>query len=160
MKRSSIHGPPYSPGGSAMLWITSSEIASPSGRSSQWGDCRIRSGLTKSVEIGVRYEFRMHRPADARRRNSYLTPISIDPQAIQSVAQRTEGDAEELRGGGLVEARRLERLGDGLALDLVEEVVQRQSARAERAVEGRDQVLRGRLGEVEVALEDLVRSEE
>src|ERR1017187_3166426 len=98
----------------------------------------------------------MHRPADAHRRNSYLTPISIDPQAIQSVAKRAEGDAEELRGAGLVAARRLERLGDGLAPGLFEEGVQRQSASAERAVEGRDPVLRGRLGEIEVALEDLV----
>ncbi len=35
MKRSSIHGPPYSSGGSEMLWITMSETFSPSGRASQ-----------------------------------------------------------------------------------------------------------------------------
>src|SRR5882672_2223477 len=155
MNRSSIHRPPYSPGGREMLWITRSEICSPSGRSSQWGDMKLVSGT--HFEIGVRYTFRAEAPASRRIRNVYLTPISsVDPQPIQAVAQGPEGDAQKLRGGGLVEARRLERLGDGLALDLVEEVVQRQAACAERAVQRRDLVLGGGLGEVEVALEDLV----
>src|SRR6185369_13234420 len=121
MKRSSIQSPPYSPGGSEMLWTTSSETLAPSGRSSKCGDSRL-----------------------------------INAEAIEPVAQRPEGDTQQLGRGRLVEARGLQRLRDGLALDLVEEVVQRQAARAERAIERRHLVLRGRLREVEVALGDLV----
>src|SRR4051812_41946744 len=101
MKSWSIHGPPNSPGGSEMLWITTSEMRSPSGRSSKWGE-----GL-------------------------------VDSKPVQAVTQRAEGDAQELGGRGLVEARGFERLHDRLALDLVEELVQRKPAGAERSVERR-----------------------
>src|SRR3954454_23583127 len=84
-----------------------------------------------------------------------LTPL-IDAEAVEAVAQRSEGDAEELGGGGFVEARRLERLHDRLALELVEEVVQRQAAGAERAVELRRLVLVVAVGEVEVGRRDPV----
>src|SRR6476659_5556670 len=116
MKRSSIQSPPYSPGGSEILWMTSSETFAPSGRSSKCGESRL-----------------------------------INAEAIEPVAQRPEGDAQQLGGGGLVEARGLERLHDGLALDLVQEIVQRQPARAERAVEAHRLLPRRRvLREVQV----------
>src|SRR6188472_2116897 len=121
MNRSSIQSPPYSPGGSEMLWITSSETFSPSGRSSKCGDGR-----------------------------------SVDSKAIEAVAKRAEGDAEQLRGGRLVEAGRFEGFGDGFALDLVQEIVERQAARAEGAVQRRHALLRRALREVEVGLGDLV----
>ena len=38
-------GPPNSPGGSEMLWITSSVTRSPSGRSSKWGEERRIIGV-------------------------------------------------------------------------------------------------------------------
>src|SRR5437879_1692485 len=88
---------------------------------------------------------RSSRCGEARKR----TP-SINAEAIQPVTQRPERDPEQLRGGGLVEARGLERLGDHLALDLVEEIVQRQPARAERAVERRHALPGAHLREVEV----------
>ena len=50
---------------------------------------------------------------------------SLDPQPLHAVAQRAEGDAEQLGGGGAVEARLLERLEDRLLLDVVEIVLQR-----------------------------------
>src|SRR5690242_9165766 len=84
------------------------------------------------------------------------TIFSINSEAVEPVAQGPEGDAEELRGGGLVEARRFERLGDRLALDLVEEVVQGQPPRAERAVERGHALLGARLREVQVRLVDRV----
>src|SRR6185503_13909500 len=121
MKRSSIQSPPYSPGGSEMLWMTSSETRAPSGRSSKCGESRL-----------------------------------INAEAIEPVAQRPERDAQQLRRGRLVEARGFEGLGDGLALDLVEEIVQRQPAGAERAVERRQLVLGGGLREVEIALVDAI----
>src|SRR5258706_6803518 len=117
MKRSSIHGPPNSPGGSEMLWITSSEICVPGGRSSQ---------------------------------------CSVDAKAVEAITEGAEGDAEQLGGRGLVEARGLERLGDRLALDLVEEVVQGQAARAERSIEWSEALLGRGLGEVQVGLGDRV----
>src|SRR5512135_16793 len=60
---------------------------------------------------------------------------SVDAQPVEAVAQAAEGDAEQLRRGRLVEARGLERLLDGLALHLVQEIVQRKPARAQRPVE-------------------------
>src|SRR5688572_4232591 len=99
MKSSSMCGPPNSPGGSEMLWMTRSEMRSPSGRSSKWGEALV------------------------------------DAQSVKPVSQRAEGNAQQLGGGGLVEARGLERLHDDLALDLVQELVQRQAAGADGAVE-------------------------
>src|SRR5690349_7293421 len=73
--------------------------------------------------------------------------LLINPEAVQPVPQRPERDAEQLRGGCLVEARGFEGLGDRFALDGVEEVVERKAAGAERAVERRHALLRARLRE-------------
>src|SRR6266446_5346670 len=81
-------------------------------------------------------------------------PNSVDPEAVEAVAKRAEGDAEKLRGRGLVEAGRLERLRDRLALHLVEEVVKREAPGAEGAVERGDPILERPLCEVEISLGD------
>src|SRR5258706_4456538 len=102
MKRSSIHGPPYSPGGSEMLWITMSEIFSPSGRSSQCGDRRTLSPALcpwSPAPEGT--------PGRGR---------SVDAKAVEAVAQRAEGDAQELGGGRVVGASGPQGPGGRLAL--------------------------------------------
>src|SRR5258705_5163239 len=81
-------------------------------------------------------------------RKSTPTPFSVDAQPVQAVAQGPEGDAEELGGRGLVEARGFEGLHDRLALDGVEEVAQRQAAGAQRPVERGRAVLWSPLREV------------
>src|SRR5258706_409806 len=102
MKRSSIHGPPYSPGGSEMLWITMSEIFSPSGRSSQCGDRRTLSPALcpwSPAPEGT--------PGRGR---------SVDAKAVEAGAERGEGEAGGLGGGGLVGTSGLEGLGGGPAV--------------------------------------------
>src|SRR5690348_13927738 len=61
---------------------------------------------------------------------------SIDPQLLQLVPQRAEGDAEFLRGRGLVVAGFLQHLDDGLALDAGDVVVETDAASASCARAG------------------------
>src|SRR5690625_3260913 len=57
--------------------------------------------------------------------------ILFDPELFDPIPQRAEADPEELRGGGLVIARLLERFDDRVAFDLLE-------LRAERSAVGVD----------------------
>src|SRR5207244_5350839 len=131
-KRSSIHSPPNSPGGSEMLWTTSREIASPSGRASQYGEgfqvAPAQMPAASRLKTGDRPRFPGWRneslSCSSIRETGVCPRFSVDAKAVEAIAQRAEGDTQQLRGRGLVEARGLERLHDRLALDLVEEIVQ------------------------------------
>src|SRR6266508_1099726 len=102
VNRRSMASPPYSPGGRLIECTTSSVISVPGGRSSWLGDAMTRAGVS----------------------------VIFDAQALHAVAQLPEGDAEELGGGGAVEAGLAERLDDSLALDVVEVIRQRPGFRS------------------------------
>ena len=51
-------------------------------------------------------------------------PFLVDPELLQLVPQRPEGDAQLRGGAGLVVAVVLQRLLDGLALDFLDEAGQ------------------------------------
>src|SRR5690242_11044953 len=53
---------------------------------------------------------------------------SINPQLLQLVPERAEGDAEFPGGGGLVVAGFFQRLDDGVALDVGDVVIQSHTA--------------------------------
>src|SRR3569832_1250120 len=57
---------------------------------------------------------------------------SIQPQFLQTIAQRAEGDAEQLRRGRLVIPRLFQGLDVGVALDGVEIGFERHGAAARR----------------------------
>src|SRR5690349_20314869 len=105
--------PPYSPGGRLIECTMRSEGATPSGRSSWFGDATKRQGRS--------------RPSGP----SFIFP---DAQALHAIAQLPEGNAEKLGGGGAVEAGLPERLEDRLALDGIQ-VLRKcfRSARRRRA---------------------------
>src|SRR5688500_14223359 len=97
VNRRSMASPPYSPGGRLMQWIIARLTAAPGGRSSWLGDRTTRTRL--AILVG-------------------------DAEALHAIAQLAEGDAEQLGGGGAVEAGLAQRLDDRPALQGVEVVGQ------------------------------------
>src|SRR3954463_16561181 len=136
VKKRSIASPPYSPGGRLIECTTSSVTRSPLGRSSWFGEATKRQGA--------------RRPSGP----SFILVAELsfpDVEALHAVAQLPEGDAEELRGRGAIEAGFRERLEDRLALDRIQVVGQRlASARGGRSAWG------GRRGEAQIVKADLV----
>src|SRR5581483_10127792 len=114
----SIASPPNSPGGRLIECTTSSVTRSPLGRSSWFGEAMKRQGA--------------RRPSGP----SFILVAAglgfADAQALHAVAQLPEGDAEELGGGGAVEAGLRQRLEDRFALERIEVVGQRLGRRRRR----------------------------
>src|SRR5689334_6142772 len=126
--------PPNCPGGKLMLCTTSMLMSMPCGLSSQLGE-----------EICV---------APASTPSSSGKPRSklVDSQAIHPVAKCPESDTEQLRRGGAVEARLLERLEDGFLLNPVEVVRQGPLRVGQSRLAGQ----RDRRGQLQVLRSDLV----
>src|SRR6185436_11662678 len=61
-----------------------------------------------------------------RNGSAFRVQLLLDAEALHAVAQRAEGDAEELRGRGAVVARLLQRLDDGLLFEALEVFRQRR----------------------------------
>src|SRR5687767_711563 len=109
-------GPPNSPGGRLMWWMTRRSIAQPAGRSSQLGEATYFAPATS--------------PSRSTRSFGLLglgVELVVDAEPLHAIAQRAESDAQHLGGGGAVVARLLQRREYRLPLHRVEALLQRQS---------------------------------
>src|SRR2546430_11955689 len=86
VNNSAIAGPPNCPGGSEMLWTTSSVIATPSGRSSELGEGTCAAARTMPA-----------RSTKRRVRKAAHTLRVFNSPPFPSIPHLPEGDAQEAR---------------------------------------------------------------